>query len=138
MHTVVQHVRCTCGQWTAVIITHAHIYITINHNRADSDPMASLIVLAICLSALLRGATSSSLITTATNPNGSHSDLDALLAFKGELGDPTGVLARSWTTNLSFYRRLGVSCSRRHRQRVTALSLSDVPLQGELSPYLGN
>ncbi|XP_066336126.1 putative receptor-like protein kinase At3g47110 [Miscanthus floridulus] len=100
--------------------------------------MATLIVLAICLSARLPGAASSSLITTATDSNGSHSDLHALLAFKGELAHPTGVLARSWTTNVSFCRWLGVSCSRRHRQRVTALSLSDVPLQGELSPHLGN
>jgi hypothetical protein len=112
-----------------------HIYITINRNRADSDPMAILIVLVFCLSALLPGAASSSLIPRATNANGSQSDLDALLAFKGELADPTGVLARSWTTNVSFCPWLGVSCSCRHRQRVTVLSLPDVPLQGELSPH---
>jgi hypothetical protein len=100
--------------------------------------MAIQIVLGICLSALLPGAASSSLITRATNANGSHSDLNALLDFKGELADPTGVLARSWTTNVSFCRWLGVSCSRRHRQRITELSLPDVPLQGELSPHLGN
>jgi hypothetical protein len=124
-------------------MTHAHIYIYIyiyNHNRAtgaDSDPTASPLQLAIWLSALLLpgAASSSPSVQSRTTVNGSHSDLDALLAFKGEVADPTGVLARSWTTNVSFCQWLGVSCSRR-QQRVTALLLSDVPLQGELKPTL--
>lgn len=68
--------------------------------------------------------------------NGSNTDLAALLAFKGELSDPLGVLADSWKTNVSFCRWAGISCSR--HSRVSALSLPDVPLYGELTSHLGN
>ena len=75
-----------------------------------------------------------SLATSSSN----FTDLSALLAFKSEINpDPNNVLGSNWTGIESFCNWIGVSCSRR-RQRVTALNLTDMGLQGAISPYVGN
>ncbi|KAK9931824.1 hypothetical protein M0R45_019084 [Rubus argutus] len=66
-------------------------------------------------------------------------DQSALLAIRSKLTfDPTNsVLGDNWTTNISFCNWIGVSCSK-PRQRVTALDLSFMGLQGTISPHVGN
>ncbi|KAJ8617362.1 hypothetical protein MRB53_013548 [Persea americana] len=67
-----------------------------------------------------------------------ESDHLALLAFKdGISDDPKGVLS-SWNNSLHFCMWDGVTCSRRHPQRVVALNLSYQSLRGSLSPHIGN
>ncbi|KAK3439103.1 hypothetical protein EUGRSUZ_C03742 [Eucalyptus grandis] len=66
-------------------------------------------------------------------------DQEALLHFKSMMEvDPTNnIKGGNWTVEANFCEWIGVVCSNR-KQRVTALDLSHMGLQGRLSPYLGN
>ncbi|XP_030544200.2 probable LRR receptor-like serine/threonine-protein kinase At3g47570 [Rhodamnia argentea] len=66
-------------------------------------------------------------------------DQDALLHFKSVIEvDPMNMVkGGNWTAEANFCEWIGIVCSNR-RQRVVALDLSYMGLQGRLSPYPGN
>ncbi|KAF8035546.1 hypothetical protein BT93_C1546 [Corymbia citriodora subsp. variegata] len=66
-------------------------------------------------------------------------DQVALLHFKSaiEIDLTNTIKGGNWTTEANFCEWIGIICDNR-KQRVTALDLSDMGLQGRLSPYLGN
>ncbi|CAN6363173.1 unnamed protein product [Urochloa humidicola] len=89
-----------------------------------------LSLLCICSHARLPpGSRSSSNATT---------DELALLSFKSMLSSPSWGLLASWNTSSHFCSWAGVSCSRRHHERVVSLLMNSFNLSGRISPCLGN
>ena len=67
-----------------------------------------------------------------------ETDRVSLLELKAEIEeDPLGLLS-SWNESAHFCLWPGVTCSRRHSQRVTRLDLRSWKLKGKLSPHVGN
>ncbi|KAK4373607.1 hypothetical protein RND71_008991 [Anisodus tanguticus] len=66
-----------------------------------------------------------------------ETDQEALLAFQNLITSPSQFLADNWTKNTSFCSWFGITCSSK-RQRVVALALPNLQLQGTISPSLAN
>ncbi|KAL0314148.1 UNVERIFIED_CONTAM: putative receptor-like protein kinase [Sesamum angustifolium] len=62
----------------------------------------------------------------------------ALLALKAAIDDDASGALRSWNETMHYCRWEGVTCSRRHRDRVVSINLRSQGLVGSLSPHLGN
>ncbi|XP_024156545.1 probable LRR receptor-like serine/threonine-protein kinase At3g47570 [Rosa chinensis] len=76
--------------------------------------------------------------TFTSRLKGNETDRLALLSIKGNIQhDPNRVLS-SWNNSIHFCLWHGVTCSSRHRQRVTMLDLSSQGLAGSISPHIGN
>ncbi|KAL5991490.1 hypothetical protein ACLOJK_012399 [Asimina triloba] len=75
------------------------------------------------------------LASAASSSN--ETDRDALLRFKAEITDPLHSLS-SWNETIHFCRWQGVTCSRLHRQRVTAVDLAGYSLAGVIPPHIAN
>ncbi|CAL4987287.1 unnamed protein product [Urochloa decumbens] len=69
--------------------------------------------------------------------NETGTDRDALLQFKASLSQQSSALV-SWNTTSDFCQWPGVTCSLRHKGRVSSLNLSSAGLVGTISPSIGN
>ncbi|XP_038683539.1 putative receptor-like protein kinase At3g47110 [Tripterygium wilfordii] len=74
-------------------------------------------------------------ISTAKVVTNITTDQYALLDFKAHI--TSDILAQYWSSSTPMCQWVGISCSARHG-RVTALNLSNMTLQGTISPHLGN
>ncbi|KAH9707064.1 putative LRR receptor-like serine/threonine-protein kinase [Citrus sinensis] len=101
----------------------------------DFVNMMSSIIVSICF--FIFCCFSFGLQSTDYMLKSNETDQLALLEFKAKVThDPLEVLS-SWNYSRHFCQWKGVTCSRRH-QRVTALLLPSLLLQGSLSPHIGN
>jgi LRR receptor-like serine/threonine-protein kinase FLS2 len=74
----------------------------------------------------------------AANKTNITTDESALLAFKSLITvDPNHILANNWSTSSPICNWVGVTCNERHN-RVHTLNLTNMGLEGTISPNLGN
>ena len=65
-------------------------------------------------------------------------DESALIALKAHITyDSQGILATNWSTKSSYCNWYGISCNAPH-QRVSAINLSNMGLEGTIAPQVGN
>ncbi|GKV12518.1 hypothetical protein SLEP1_g23649 [Rubroshorea leprosula] len=75
-------------------------------------------------------------VTALSSAN--ETDKLALLAIKGRITQDIYGLMNAWNESIHFCDWIGVTCSRRHRGRVTLLSLERCGLIGSIPPQIGN
>ncbi|KAK6134314.1 hypothetical protein DH2020_031937 [Rehmannia glutinosa] len=69
----------------------------------------------------------------------SSTDESSLLSIKARItSDPNNILTTNWSQGTPFCTWIGVTCSRRHSSRVTALDLFDMGLEGTIAQEIGN
>ncbi|CAN1187524.1 LRR receptor-like serine/threonine-protein kinase EFR [Linum perenne] len=67
-----------------------------------------------------------------------ETDRAALLQFKSMIDHSSLGSLSSWNDSIHFCEWYGVSCSKRHYGRVTALDLQSEGISGSISPHIGN
>ncbi|XP_058070340.1 probable LRR receptor-like serine/threonine-protein kinase At3g47570 [Magnolia sinica] len=67
-----------------------------------------------------------------------ETDRLALISFKDLISNDPLQFLRSWNSSFHFCNWKGVTCSRRHPQRVTALNIESQGLVGPISPHISN
>ncbi|KAL6131848.1 hypothetical protein ACLB2K_070221 [Fragaria x ananassa] len=100
--------------------------------------------LALALAFFAFGCCCNSMASTMDNNRlglggGNETDRLALLSIKAQIHqDPNRPVMSSWNESTHFCMWYGVTCSRRHLQRVTKLDLRSLKLSGSISPHIGN
>ena len=78
------------------------------------------------------------LTSSAIAASGNETDKLALLEFKEQIKIDSNGILKSWNESLHFCSWFGVTCSRRHRDRVVSLVLEGQQLVGTISAHIGN
>ncbi|KAL6128707.1 hypothetical protein ACLB2K_072062 [Fragaria x ananassa] len=94
--------------------------------------------LVLIVSSLFLNCCNSILLNQPRVLQGNETDRQALLAIKDQIRHDPSQVTSSWNESLHFCLWNGVTCSRRHRQRVTKLELDSLELEGSISPQVGN
>ncbi|XP_058109222.1 probable LRR receptor-like serine/threonine-protein kinase At3g47570 isoform X2 [Magnolia sinica] len=101
----------------------------------QTRPVSSFLfhcILVVCVNLLCSDAASAVRL-------GNETDRLALIAFKDQIAQQSPVTTfSSWNDSIHFCQWEGITCSRRHHQRVVALNLVDRRLMGSISPRIGN
>ncbi|KAG6511316.1 probable LRR receptor-like serine/threonine-protein kinase At3g47570 [Zingiber officinale] len=101
--------------------------------KDQPEAMSLLCALAAFISLLCASVTAKA--TISPWPEG---DEEALLVFKEKLNDGGGTAMLSWNRSSHVCTWQGVTCGRRHPERVTAINLTAAGLTGQISPSIGN
>ncbi|XP_062000854.1 probable LRR receptor-like serine/threonine-protein kinase At3g47570 [Rosa rugosa] len=104
-----------------------------------SNVLALILVLAIaffCCCSSMASTMDSNMLALR---GGNETDRLALLAIKAQIHqNPNRPVMSSWNKSTHFCNWHGVTCSRRHLQRVIKLNLTSLKLSGSISPHIGN
>ncbi|KAL6130960.1 hypothetical protein ACLB2K_069338 [Fragaria x ananassa] len=73
-----------------------------------------------------------------TGLDGNETDRLALLAIKANIQHDPNLVTSSWNESIHFCLWHGITCSRKHHQRVTMLNLNSQGLAGSIPPHIGN
>ncbi|KAL7106337.1 hypothetical protein ACP275_07G106200 [Erythranthe tilingii] len=78
------------------------------------------------------------LFTPAPSYSSNQTDITSLLALKQAIHfDPNGAL-NTWNRTTNFCRWNGITCGRKHPDRVVAIDFDSQGMMGSLSPHIGN
>ena len=81
---------------------------------------------------------SKSVVLSGARLHGNENDRLGLLAVKEGLKQNPSEALSSWNNSNHVCDWEGVTCGRKHPERVIALNLSNLDLQGSISPFTGN